>query len=135
VSVTYGRGGNGCLLSSHGQQTARAMPRDAQDMSELTKLERVCLLDAKISMSAVSWYGMRGEGRGICTYDRGLLVSREIEELRKTALLLCATTEREAGPWALPSDHQGEITSFPVRMLWIHSEETIAPPFDSRVHL
>jgi hypothetical protein len=111
------------------------MPRDAQDMSELTKLERVCLLDAKISMSAVSWYGMRGEGRGICTYDRGLLVSREIEELRKTALLLCATTEREAGPWALPSDHQGEITSFPVRMLWIHSEETIAPPFDSRVHL
>lgn len=27
-------------------------------------------------MSAVSWYGIGGEGRGICTYGRGLFVCR-----------------------------------------------------------
>jgi hypothetical protein len=58
-------------------------------------------------------------------------VSRQAAKLRKQRP--CGHRwRRGAGPWALPSDHQGEITSSPGRMSPLCSKETIVPPINGR---
>lgn len=43
--------------------------------------------------------------------------------------------QRGAGPWELPSNHQGELTSFLGGLLWICSKETIASLINGRDRL
>lgn len=43
--------------------------------------------------------------------------------------------QRGAGPWELPSNHQGELTSFLGGLFWIRSKETIATLINGRDRL
>ena len=93
MSVTYEvGGGGGGLLSSHGQQNALATPKDAKDVSGLTKLEKLFVCSARRSNCQLA-LGMGCEGR-VGADALTVVVCWCVEADRgasQSELLLCAT--------------------------------------------
>lgn len=79
--------------------------------------------------------GMGGEGR-VGAYALTILVFACRGKVGSCANgVVIVRMQRGAGPWELPSNHQGELTSFLGGLLWIRSKETIEPLINGRDQL